>query len=237
MLQTDPQGPPRTKIPDEVAKAIENLIVDNDLQPGDKLPSQSELSARLGVGTRSIREATKSLESRGLLETQHGKGVFVKNINLDFFLETLMSSLVFHFPRETDLLIDLTKTRLIIESAAVYQTAGDPPPGFVPQMATILEEMEAKYREKDVEGYNLLELEFHRAIVDAADNRIITSLYKYLRALLVKCFRKTGYVAGSLDASRIEHREIVEAIIARDPDRARSVLVTHINNTLAKVTG
>ena len=87
----------KVKISDEVTHALENIIIENNLSPGDKLPSQAELSDKLQVGTRSIREAIRTLESRGMVETRQGKGVFVKEINMDYFIETLMGSFVFHF--------------------------------------------------------------------------------------------------------------------------------------------
>jgi GntR family transcriptional repressor for pyruvate dehydrogenase complex len=57
----------KVKISDEVTYALENIIAENNLSPGDKLPSQSELSEKLQVGTRSIREAIRTLESRGMV--------------------------------------------------------------------------------------------------------------------------------------------------------------------------
>jgi len=88
----------KIKLSDEVTHALENIIIENDLAPGDKLPSQSELSTKLQVGTRSIREAIRTLESRGMVETRQGKGVFVKENNMDYFLDTLMGSFVFISP-------------------------------------------------------------------------------------------------------------------------------------------
>lgn len=225
----------RIKISDKVTNALESIIIENNLQSGDKLPSQAELSEKLQVGTRSIREAIRSLESRGMVETRQGKGVFVKNNNLDHFLETLMGSFIFNFPDHKDLLVDLTNTRRIIESQAIFDVASKPPKGFISHFAHIIEELDGKANEKDIELYNLLDIELHKSIIDATGNKIIISLYKYLWELLVKSFSKTGYIQGSIETSISDHHKMLEAIISQNPDRAKSVMEDHIGLTLKKL--
>jgi len=225
----------KIKISDEVTHALENIIIDNNLVPGDKLPSQAELSEKLQVGTRSIREAIRSLESRGMVETRQGKGVFVKENNLDYFLETLMGSFVFHFPEQKDLLVDLTNTRRIIESQAIYDVALNPPKGFVSLFARIIEELDSKADEKNIDAYNLLDIELHKSIIDATGNKIIISLYKYLSDLLVRCFSRTGYVQGSLETSISDHHKMLEAVISHNAALAKTIMENHIGLTLHKV--
>ncbi len=225
----------KVKLSDEVTHAIESIIVENNLVPGDKLPSQSELSEQLQVGTRSIREAIRSLESRGMVETVHGKGVFVKENNLDYFMETLMGSFVFHFPDHKDLLIDLTKTRRIIESQAIYEVADNPPAGFLSLFSRIIEELDDKAERRDIDSYNRLDLELHRSIIDATGNRILISLYKYLTDLLARSFDKTGYVRGSLETSIGDHRAMLAAISSRNGQEAKDIMEKHIGLTLEKI--
>lgn len=225
----------KIKISDEVTHALENIIIENDLAPGDKLPSQAELSAKLQVGTRSIREAIRTLESRGMVETRQGKGVFVKENNMDYFLETLMGSFVFHFPDQRDLLVDLTKTRRIIESQAIHDVAVDPPRGFISHFARIIDDLDAKAEAKKIDAYNLLDIELHRSIIEATENKILISLYKYLTELLMRSFNKTGYISGSLETSVRDHHQMLQAITARDGVRAKEIMENHISLTLDKV--
>ncbi len=158
----------KTKLSDEVTKAIENIIIDNNLQPGDKLPSQSELGKSLNVGSRSIREAIRSLESRGLVETKQGKGVFVKNSNMDFFLEMLKTNLVFQLPKELKTLIDLANIRKMIETGVIYSIAVNTPPELMSTLTKLIEKMEEKADSNDIEAYNILDVEFHKAIIKAS---------------------------------------------------------------------
>ncbi len=225
----------KVKITDEVTEALEHIIIDNDLKAGDKLPSQAEISEKLQVGTRSVREAIRSLESRGMVETIQGKGVFIKETNLDSFLETLMSSVVFLFHEQKDLIMDLTHTRRIIESQAIYDIAKITPKGFITRFAEIIEELDIKAAEKDMEAYNLLDFELHKAIIDATNNKILVSLYKHLTSLLIRTFSKTGYAQGSLETSIEDHHAMLEAILSHDADSAKSVMENHIDMTLTKV--
>ncbi|MCF7941449.1 MAG: FCD domain-containing protein [Spirochaetia bacterium] len=225
----------RKKLSDEVTQALEQIIIENKLQAGDMLPSQAELSQKLHVGTRSIREAVRSLESRGMVETRQGKGVFVKHSNLEYFLETLMGSFVFKFPTMKHLLVDLTLTRRMIESQAIFDVAQDPPKGFISRFASIVDQLDQKAEQHDIDAYNLLDVQLHKSIIDATENTIIISLYKYMWDLLVRCFEKTGYVRGSIETSCTDHHLMLEALIMHDGAQAKAVMERHLDLTLMKV--
>ena len=225
----------RAKLSDEVTKAIENIIIDNNLQPGEKLPSQSELCNSLNVGSRSVREAIRSLESRGLVETKQGKGVFVINSNMDFFLEMLKTNLVFQLPKELKTLVDLANIRMMIETDVIYNIADSPPGELIPILTELIEKMEEKADNNDIEAYNILDVEFHKAIIKASGNDIIISIYNHLFELLVNSFQKTGGMKGSKETSRKEHRKMLEAIKTSDSKKAREIMTRHINSTLSKL--
>jgi DNA-binding FadR family transcriptional regulator len=225
----------KTKRADEVVRAIENLIIDNNMQPGDKIPSQPELSASLQVGSRSIREAIRSLESRGLLETKQGKGVFIKNNNMEFFLEMLKDSLVFHLPKEKKTLLDLAHTRKMIETNVIYNIAVDTPPGFISEFSLLLDLLDEKAVSDEIEAYNLLDVELHKMLIKASGNNIIISVYNHLFELLVRSFQKTGGMRGSKETSQREHRQMLVAIMSSDGESARNLMEKHIDSTIKKL--
>ncbi|MCD6473102.1 FadR family transcriptional regulator, partial [Candidatus Aerophobetes bacterium] len=68
---------------ENVIKQIVNLIKNNELKPGDKLPSERELAEKLSIGRASLREAFRVLESRGLIKSRPGRGRFVREIKKD----------------------------------------------------------------------------------------------------------------------------------------------------------
>ncbi|MCM3734302.1 GntR family transcriptional regulator [Bacillus cytotoxicus] len=69
----------QTKVYLEIVKKIRLIIEEDGLKAGDRLPSERELSARLNVGRSSVREALRSLELVGLIETRRGEGTFIRN--------------------------------------------------------------------------------------------------------------------------------------------------------------
>ncbi len=217
--------------------ALENIIKENNLQPGDKLPSQAELSHDLEVGTRSIREAIKVLESRGMLETRAGKGVFVKSNNLDFFMESLMGSLIFKVQDQKDLMIDLTKIRLVVESHALFDLASEPKDEFVARFAQLIDTLDSVGEKKDIDAYNVLDYELHKLIIESTGNKILIIFYSYLSDLQLRVFTKAGYVQGSLEESMADHHGMLNSIIEHDPEKARKIIEKHLCSTLNKVMG
>ena len=77
------------RVTDEVALRLEERILDGTFADGDMLPSEKQLAEQLGVGRRSIREALRVLEMKGLVEVQMGVGTLVRRNDLDSFLGML----------------------------------------------------------------------------------------------------------------------------------------------------
>ncbi|MBS4176055.1 FadR/GntR family transcriptional regulator [Lederbergia citrea] len=81
--------PGQSKVYFSIVKAIRKMITADGLQPGDKIPSERELSERLKVGRSSVREALRSLELLGLIETRRGEGTFLRNFKNHHLIKLL----------------------------------------------------------------------------------------------------------------------------------------------------
>lgn len=79
----------RSKVYVEILKQIRQLMEDDRLTTGDKIPSERELSERLGAGRSSVREALRALELIGLIETRRGEGTFIKEVGDHQFIDLL----------------------------------------------------------------------------------------------------------------------------------------------------
>ena len=77
----------KTKLSDMAAESIVSFIIENELNPGDKLPTEKEICLRLGIGRTSVREGISQLETVGLLVRHQGHGLFLKEVTLDSFLK------------------------------------------------------------------------------------------------------------------------------------------------------
>src|ERR1700693_3227398 len=78
---------------EQVADQIRKLVSDGTLKPGDLLPPERELAAKLGVGRSSIRDAVRTLEVMGILEARQGHGTVVRDLSTDALVVPLASVL------------------------------------------------------------------------------------------------------------------------------------------------
>lgn len=98
-----------------IVKQLRELIVDKKIQPGDKLPSERVLSETLNVGRSSVREALRSLELLGLIETKHGGGTFLTAVQHNQLVEVLSSFIL----QEAKSIEDVHLTRQMHEKEAI----------------------------------------------------------------------------------------------------------------------
>ncbi len=82
-----------TFVSEEIVKRLVSLILDAGLSPGDKLPSERELAAQLGVGRSSLREAISALRAQGVVEVHSGLGTFVADGSISAITKPLSSRL------------------------------------------------------------------------------------------------------------------------------------------------
>jgi GntR family transcriptional repressor for pyruvate dehydrogenase complex len=125
---------------EQVAEQIRRLIGSGALKPGDLLPPERELAARLGVGRSSIRDAVRTLEVMGILEPRQGHGTVVRDLNADALVVPL--SLV--LTRKRELVTELLDVRRMIEPGLAARAAKNATDEEIARMAEILERHEAK---------------------------------------------------------------------------------------------
>lgn len=99
----------------QIVKQLRELIREQQIEPGDKLPSERMLSEKLGVGRSTIREALRSLELLGIIETRHGGGTFLASVQQHQLIELLSSFIL----QETKSIEDVHATREMHEREAI----------------------------------------------------------------------------------------------------------------------
>ncbi|WLD92354.1 FadR/GntR family transcriptional regulator [Alkalihalobacillus sp. AL-G] len=106
---------PREKVFVEILERLKTIILNDQLQAGDKLPSERELSERLNVGRSSVREALRAIELLGLIETRRGEGTYIKEARKHRLVQVLASFIL----NDATARSELTETRCLIERDAV----------------------------------------------------------------------------------------------------------------------
>lgn len=195
--------------------------------PGDRLPSITQLAKTMEVGTGSVREALRSLQSMGLVKIEHGRGVFVTGSRPTV-------DLVGHLQHVgTGEIIALAETRRILEPELAAFAAER---GTDEQLAEI--EQLAKEMEEDArKGVNFVEpdVQFHRRIAQAAGNPILYRMMESVNDLLLESRKLTSHEPGMTERAVRYHLLLAEALRARNAPQARLLMLAHMNDALSSV--
>ncbi len=225
---------PFTKVQSEklslaVVRQIEQLILQGILRPGERLPSERELSERMGVSRPSLREAVAELHERGLLETRPGSGIYVSNA-----LEAQFSpALVRLFATHDEAVNDYIAFRRDMEGLAIERAALLGSDTDLKVVDTLFRKMEAAHSKRDPSEEAELDAEFHMAIVEACHNVVMLHMMRSMFDLLqqgVFFNRKVMFQQRmTRDMLLDQHRAINDALQARDPAAARAAVAAHLD--------
>ncbi len=219
----------RTTLTDEIVKRLVGLILDQGLKPGDKLPSERELCARLSVGRSSLREAIKTMTALGVVEVAVGEGMFVGR----------GQSSILTKPLSWALLMGERSTRELIEARRVVEVelAGMAAERATEEeIATIAERLEAMRASlTDVDTYSRCDVEFHLAVARAGHNQVLHHVVDTLRQILRVWIVEVLLSYEDKTESFNQHVPIYEAIRARDVQAARAAMRAHLDSAGARL--
>ena len=216
------------KLSHAVVRQIERLILQGILRPGERLPSERELSERLAVSRPSLREAVAELQESGLLTTRAGSGIFVAEVLGSAFSPALIRL----FGAHDEAVFDYLDFRSDMEGLAAERAARLGSDTDLAVVAAIFAKMEAAHQKRNPEHEAALDAEFHMAIIEASHNvvmlHMMRSMYDLLRTGVFYnrqlMFRQKSIRGILLD----QHRAINAAIQARDPEGARGAVEAHM---------
>jgi len=214
------------KIYEEIVEQIKELITEGNLNPGDKLLSERELSEKLRVSRASVREALSALEIMGLVEVKPGEGTYIRQTSMDSLIHPLALVLMM----ERDTVYDLLEVRKILEVGIAGLAAERATEEQLQAMEEALEQMEQDIEKNDLgEG---ADIKFHYALAEAAANSLLLRLMNTISDSMRKSVhlsRLTLYdTPGTSQRLLDEHRGIYAAIKARDADGARRIMYEHL---------
>jgi GntR family transcriptional repressor for pyruvate dehydrogenase complex len=214
---------PRLSVTERAIADIKAKIAAGEFEPGQRLPTERDLAADLGLSRSSMREAIKALTVLGVLEVRHGAGVYVTALRADGLLENL--GVVAEVSRG-ETLVHLVQVRKILEPAAAAMAAARIGPD---QLATLRAEMAAMERGASAEEIVEHDMEFHRIINEAAGNPVLSALLSGLSSRTFRARVWRGYdESGVFPRTFAEHDRIYRALVERDPENARLAAAVHI---------
>ncbi|CAM3522750.1 GntR family transcriptional regulator [Cytobacillus oceanisediminis] len=183
-----------TKVYIEIVKQLRFMIQHDGLKPGDRLPSERELSERLGVGRSSVREALRALELLGLIETRRGEGTFIRDFRGNQLVQLLSTFILqdqkaIRDVKETKFLIELDCLWLIIQKAEKDQLL--------------------KFKNWALEA-DYTDDEFFLEVVTLADNHLFLRIWMILKDYYNSLELKKMIV------SQTEYAELIDTLISKN---------------------
>ncbi|MEO0710617.1 MAG: FadR/GntR family transcriptional regulator, partial [Pseudomonadota bacterium] len=204
------------------------LILRGILRPGERLPSERELSERLGVSRPSLRDAISDLQERGLLSTKAGAGIFVADVLGSAFSPALIKLFAAH----DEAVFDYIAFRRDLEGLAAERAAMAASDTDLKVIAAIFNKMEAAHKKRDPADEAELDAQFHLAIIEASHNVIMLhmmrSMFDLLRGGVFYNRQALFRNKTTRDHLLEQHRAIHLAVQARDGGRARAAVLDHL---------
>jgi len=212
-----------TKVSDEIANQIKQLIIDGKLKPGDKLPPERELIKQFGVSRPSLREALNALVAMGFLEVRQAKRTFVRSV-VSKLIEDPIALLI---KADSQKIFDLIEVRKAIETWVAYQAAQKASKEDIQQLEAITHEMQKAFEEG--RSWEKQDADFHLAIAKATHNtihmHIMSGIYDLLKESMSRIFVDRKQVKKLMK----HHYQIYLAIKNRSPEKAREKTLDHLN--------
>lgn len=216
------------RVAETVQRQIEQLILRGILRPGERLPSERDLSEQLGVSRPSVREAIAALVTNDLLNTRAGSGIYVANVLGSAFSAPLIQLFASH----DEALFDYLSFRRDLEGLAAERAARMSSDTDLKVITAIFHKMESAHHKRNPAEEAALDAEFHMAIVEASHNvfmlHMMRSMFEMLRAGVFYNRQVMFKVRTTREALLDQHRTIHDAIIARNPLGARKAIEDHL---------
>jgi len=214
---------------DVVIDSIKQMLIRGELTAGSRLPIEKDLAAQLGVSRGSLREGVRALATLGVLETRQGDGTYVTSLDPHHLLEPV--GFVADLQQQTHA-ADLLAVRRLLESESVELAASRLTEGQLGELAELLDVADgllAAGEEADLERFIETDTEFHRRIARASGNPALSALIDMLagRTFRARLWRAI-HNQGAVHETQAEHRAILDALVLRDPSRARIRMQVHL---------
>jgi GntR family transcriptional repressor for pyruvate dehydrogenase complex len=215
------------KISEEIIEQIQKRIADGHLKPGERIPSERDLAALLGVSRPSVREAIMSLHAMGLLESRQGGGTYVCSL-ADGSMSNAMAQMLADDPK---LLNDLLEVRIGLECWSAFLAAKRATDDDLDQIKSYMDKMRADVHD----GWDpKTDCSFHDAIASASHNtmqiHILSTVHSLFLATIELALHR--FYDSRKEYSTIllgHHQAIYDKIADRDPEGAKEAMFEHLH--------
>lgn len=230
----------KRRLSDSILDQLKTLLLERDLKPGDKLPSERELASIFKVGRPSIREALRTLNILGVLDIRPGHGVFVKTPDAQAYLDGIQESIGFLLEVEHRTFLEILEVRSVLESHTAIlaaKNATEEDLARLEEAYLTLSRIQIAYSkdpdEEGAENWIEADYEFHKAISLCSHNGVLMAMINFLKSLVQRTSRKLLSMPDLLKVGaefNEEHKRILEAIKAHSEQEAAQAMSVHLQH-------
>jgi GntR family transcriptional repressor for pyruvate dehydrogenase complex len=199
----------REHLYEQIADRVQEIIAVNQLRPGTQLPPERQLAEELGVNRATVRAAIRLLEQRGMVNRKVGSGTFVVEVPASVVADSIERYLLFGEGTHNELLI----LREILEPSIASLATENATPKDLERMKACLDQIEEAYQRSDSEGGAIADADFHLALAEATQNKLIVAIVKALQRVIISRLSLTMSTTLQQGEMFVDiHRRIYEAV-------------------------
>lgn len=208
-----------------IVKYVSNAIQNGELNTGDKLPPERDLSEKLNISRTSVREGVKLLESIGIITSRHGSGNYIDN----YFNDTLVEILTLMYSLEHMSTDEIREFRYAVEYQALVLACKHI---TQEQKESLMEHLHILESSDDEQIQSYHDKMIHYSIINMTGNRLVISNYMALNYILdqfISQARTHVRRLGERDYEEFQkiHRQLVEGLCEQNIETARIALKRH----------
>lgn len=209
--------------------AIQNMramIASGRLSPGARLPAEAELATMVGASRNTVREAVRALVTARVLDVRRGDGTYVTSLRPELLLEGITAAVEL---MHEGFSLELIAVRRILEPAATRLAAERMDDATLVELKRLVEAIELSGSQAERIPFDA---EFHSLVARRSDNATLASMLAAVSSRTLRARAWRGVVDETASSRTVtQHREILEALSARDPDRAEAAALLHVATT------
>lgn len=218
---------PREPLASEVSRRLIDYLMSGDVAPGDRIPSERQLTEMLGVNRPTVREAIKSLGFLGLLEVRQSSGTYFRGPDSDVLYRLFELGLVLGERGSKDLLEARAELETLVAGLAADVIDDD----GVAVLHGCLETM----RTCADEDFAAADMAFHAAVADLCGNVVLRDMLRGLRRMIQRGWIERTGTTRSRQVAYDDHVPILAAIERRDAMGAREAMAAHMEGATQRL--
>ncbi|PKF58529.1 pyruvate dehydrogenase complex transcriptional repressor PdhR [Alteromonadales bacterium alter-6D02] len=216
------------KLSDAIVEALETMILEGTLRPGEKLPSERDLAKQFEVSRPSIREAIQALEAKGLLSRRQGGGTYVQ----DQLWQSLSDPVLELIANDPESQYDLLEFRHATEGMLAFYAAIRGTTTDFERIRSCQEAIAQAQQSQDIDLEANAIVELYKVVAEASHNvamlHLVLSMSELLRQNIVQNLALLYRHEKAVEVSNKHRSALIEAIVSRDSEQARNASNAHL---------